>query len=38
MVQRMFDVTGTQVSVRKALIESEEQARHHYFETSPAIR
>ena len=38
MVQRMLDVTGTQVSVRKALIESEEQARHHYFETSPAIR
>jgi hypothetical protein len=38
MVQRMFDVTGTQVSVRKALIESEKQARHHYFETSPAIR
>jgi hypothetical protein len=38
MVQRVFGVTGTHVRVRKTLIESEEQARHHRFETSPTVR
>ena len=38
MVQRVLGVTGTQVRVRKTLIESEEQARRHRFETSPTVR
>lgn len=38
MVQRVLGVTGTQVRVRKTLIESDEQARRHRFETSPTVR
>jgi hypothetical protein len=34
----VLDVTGTAVRLRKTLIESEEQARLHRFETSPTIR
>ena len=38
MVQRVLGVTGTEVRVRKTLIESEEQAREHRFVTSPTVR
>ena len=38
MVQRVLGVTGTEVRVRKTLIESEERARRHRFETSPTVR
>lgn len=38
MVQRVLGVTGIQVRIRKTLIESEEQARRHRFETSPTVR
>lgn len=34
----VLDATGTAVRLRKTLIESEEQARRHRFETSPTIR
>jgi hypothetical protein len=34
----VLDATGTVVRLRKTLIESEEQARRHRFETSPTIR
>lgn len=37
-LRQVLDATGTAVRLRKTLIESEEQARRHRFETSPTIR
>ena len=37
-VQRVLEVTGTRVQMRKTLIASEEQARRHRFKTSPTVR
>ena len=34
----VLDATGTAIRLRKTLIDSEEQARLHRFETSPTIR
>jgi len=37
-VRGVLEVTGTQVNVRKLVIESEEQARRYQFATSPTVR
>jgi hypothetical protein len=38
VVRKVLEVTGTSVSVRRVVVESEQEARQHRFVSSPTIR